>query len=266
MWGGASARESAKARAQLAVGLLPLGKAAAPWLPALGARLQTGLGFRVSQLTDPVEFGFAFLPARGQFASTAILLHLRELFFEGGATNGGADPNGALGVERPRTSDHGPRTTDLGPRTSDLGPGTTDHGPRTTGHGPATRDPRPATPNRVVLAVTDVDLCVPIFTFVFGEAIDGGPCAIVSGHRLRQEFYGLPPDAALFAERLLKMATHESGHMQGLRHCAAYRCVMATSYAIERVDLKSADFCPSCLREFRAALKPPMSADEAGRR
>lgn len=98
----------------------------------------------------------------------------------------------------------------------------------------------------VVLGVADVDLSLPIFTFVFGEARDNGPCAVISGHRLRQEFYGLPPDRPLFEERLLKMAVHELGHTLGLRHCAGYRCVMATSYSIERVDLKSLEFCSAC--------------------
>jgi archaemetzincin len=40
-----------------------------------------------------------------------------------------------------------------------------------------------------MLGVTGVDLYIPILTFVFGEAQMGGPCAVVSAHRLRQEFY-----------------------------------------------------------------------------
>src|ERR1051325_11632071 len=55
-----------------------------------------------------------------------------------------------------------------------------------------------------MLGVTGVDLYIPILTFVFGEAQMGGPCAVVSAHRLRQEFYGLPADPTLFLERLLK--------------------------------------------------------------
>ncbi|HXZ42622.1 MAG TPA: hypothetical protein VEG68_17925, partial [Terriglobales bacterium] len=35
-----------------------------------------------------------------------------------------------------------------------------------------------------VLGVTAVDLYIPILTFVFGEAQVGGPCAVVSLHRL----------------------------------------------------------------------------------
>src|ERR1022692_4315227 len=41
-------------------------------------------------------------------------------------------------------------------------------------------------------AVTSVDLYVPVLTFVFGEAQLTGSCAVVSLHRLREEFYGLP--------------------------------------------------------------------------
>jgi archaemetzincin len=97
-----------------------------------------------------------------------------------------------------------------------------------------------------VLGVTEVDLYIPILTFVFGEAqvADGG--ALVSAHRLRQEFYGMPRDPDLLRERLLKEALHELGHTYGLRHCSDYLCVMSASNGIERIDLKRADFCPAC--------------------
>jgi archaemetzincin len=97
-----------------------------------------------------------------------------------------------------------------------------------------------------VLGVTEVDLYIPVLTFVFGEAqvSDGG--AFVSAHRLRQEFYGLPADPELLHQRLLKEALHELGHTYGLRHCADYTCVMSASYGVERIDLKRADFCPAC--------------------
>jgi archaemetzincin len=44
-----------------------------------------------------------------------------------------------------------------------------------------------------LLAVTSLDLYVPVLTLVFGEAQLDGNCAVVSLRRLRQEFYGLPP-------------------------------------------------------------------------
>jgi len=97
-----------------------------------------------------------------------------------------------------------------------------------------------------VLGVAAVDLYIPILTFVFGEAQVGGPCAVVSLHRLRQEFYGLPADANILRERLLKEAVHEVGHTLNLTHCDDYRCAMAPSHAVEWIDLKENWLCSAC--------------------
>ncbi|MFN7995961.1 MAG: archaemetzincin family Zn-dependent metalloprotease [Bryobacteraceae bacterium] len=103
-----------------------------------------------------------------------------------------------------------------------------------------------ARPGGRLLAVTSVDLYVPVLTFVFGEAQLAGPCAVVSMHRLRDELYGMPPNPATLQERLLKEAVHELGHTYGLRHCDDWHCVMTSSHAVERLDVKSADFCENC--------------------
>ena len=97
-----------------------------------------------------------------------------------------------------------------------------------------------------LLGVTSADLYIPILTFVFGEALLEGTCAVVSTFRLRQEFYGLPANAILLGERLLKEAVHELGHTLGLAHCEDYRCVMAPSHAVEWIDLKENLFCSAC--------------------
>jgi len=96
------------------------------------------------------------------------------------------------------------------------------------------------------LGVTGVDLYIPILTFVFGEAELGGRCAVVSYHRLREEFYGLPADAEVVRQRLLKEAVHELGHTIELTHCDDYRCAMAPSHAVEWIDVKEATFCNDC--------------------
>jgi archaemetzincin len=79
-----------------------------------------------------------------------------------------------------------------------------------------------------------------------------GPCAVLSAHRLHQEFYGLPHDAELFRQRLIKEAVHELGHTLNLTHCDDYRCVMASSHAVEWIDLKGSALCETC----RAAVIP----------
>ena len=99
-----------------------------------------------------------------------------------------------------------------------------------------------------LLGVTAIDLYVPVLTFVYGEAQLDGSCALVSSHRLRDEYYGLPPNRRLLQERIAKEAVHELGHTLGLRHCFDWRCVMASSHNVERIDSKAGDFCPACLQ------------------
>ncbi len=106
-----------------------------------------------------------------------------------------------------------------------------------------------------LLAVTSLDLYIPILTFVFGEAQVGGAAAIVSYHRLRQEFYGLPEDLDVLANRLLIEAVHELGHTLRLTHCDDYRCAMAPSHAVEWIDLKDSGYCESCLSRVMEAAR-----------
>ena len=116
-------------------------------------------------------------------------------------------------------------------------------------------------PGTRLLAVTSVDLYVPVLTFVFGEAQLQGGCAVVSSHRLREEFYGLPARDGLLRERLVKEAVHELGHTFGLRHCDDWRCVMTSSHGVERLDVKSVDFCFLC---GRAVAGESMAARRVG--
>jgi archaemetzincin len=104
-----------------------------------------------------------------------------------------------------------------------------------------------------MLAVTGQDLFVPVLTFVFGEAQVAGPAAVVSTHRLREEFYGLPPNPVIEAERLLKEALHELGHTWGLRHCDDWRCIMSPAHSVERIDIRSAEYCAQCNHLVRGA-------------
>jgi archaemetzincin len=105
-----------------------------------------------------------------------------------------------------------------------------------------------------LLGITQLDLYIPILTFVFGEAQLGGTSAVVSYHRLQQEFYGLPQDRDLLANRLLIESVHELGHTLRLTHCHDYQCAMAPSHAVEWIDIKDSGFCEDCLARALQAV------------
>jgi archaemetzincin len=110
-----------------------------------------------------------------------------------------------------------------------------------------------------LLAIADVDLYIPVLKYVFGEAQLGGPCAVVSTHRLHQEFYGFDRDDDLLRQRLLKESVHELGHTQDLRHCQDYRCVMASSHSVEWIDLRDSALCGACRSRVESRPNPSIA-------
>jgi archaemetzincin len=105
-----------------------------------------------------------------------------------------------------------------------------------------------------LLGITDVDLFIPILTFVFGEAQLDGQAAVVSYARLVDG-----DDRILTARRLAREAVHELGHTFGLVHCAGISagrdggpCVMSRSASVRAVDAKSTRLCPDCRSRHRA--------------
>ncbi|MGA3116853.1 MAG: archaemetzincin family Zn-dependent metalloprotease [Syntrophobacteraceae bacterium] len=107
-----------------------------------------------------------------------------------------------------------------------------------------------STAHSKVLAVTGLDLYIPVLTFVFGEARLNGRCAVVSSYRLDNKFYGLPDNRRLLQDRLLKEAIHELGHTFGLFHCHNPQCVMKSSTYVEEIDFKSSRFCGNCFEKL----------------
>lgn len=107
-----------------------------------------------------------------------------------------------------------------------------------------------------ISGITEVDLFIPVFTYVFGEAQLGGKVSLVSLHRLRPEFYGDSPNKELYKLRILKEAVHELGHTFGLVHCPEeFNCVMSFSNTIYEIDKKKLDFCPSCQEALKIEIK-----------
>jgi archaemetzincin len=107
----------------------------------------------------------------------------------------------------------------------------------------AQRAPKDATR---ILGVTDVDLAIPMLSFLFGQAQLDGQVAVMSLFRLHQEFYGLPADQELLHERTVKEMLHELGHTFGLTHCTDARCAMSVATHVEFVDAKSERYCANC--------------------
>jgi archaemetzincin len=108
-----------------------------------------------------------------------------------------------------------------------------------------------AGPHRRVLAVTDVDLFMPVLTFVFGEAQLGGRAAVVSTARLATEG---GHRREILQARLATEAVHELGHTFGLLHCERAACAMHRSAGLRDVDRKDADLCLDCRRRLRAIV------------
>ncbi len=99
-----------------------------------------------------------------------------------------------------------------------------------------------------VVAITDVDLFIPVLTFVYGEAQLNGISAVVSTARLNVG------EVAQHLPRLVKTCVHELGHTFGLVHCDEAACVMRRSTNVAGLDAKSSSLCEDCRIRYRDSL------------
>lgn len=100
------------------------------------------------------------------------------------------------------------------------------------------------------LGLFNVDLFIPILTFIFGQAFLGGRTGIASLYRLSNERYGMAGDDRLLLDRFQKVAIHELGHSFGLIHCHHSTCVMRSGTYVEDIDQKEQHFCVKCRSEL----------------
>lgn len=102
------------------------------------------------------------------------------------------------------------------------------------------------------LGIFNIDLFIPILTYIYGQAFLNGCCGIASVYRLKNERYGLKRDDKAFISRFRKEVIHELGHLFGLIHCTNPVCVMRSSTYVEDIDQKDHHLCPNCIARLEA--------------
>jgi archaemetzincin len=115
---------------------------------------------------------------------------------------------------------------------------------------------------RLLVGVAWDDIAVPLFTFVFGLARQGGQACVVSIARTDPAFYGLPADPELRAARIVAEILHELGHLAMLQHCPDRGCVMSFAGNIERADTRGSRFCVDCAERVPRWLRGPARMPE----
>lgn len=111
-------------------------------------------------------------------------------------------------------------------------------------------DSEDASDNCKTLGIFNVDLFIPILTYIFGQAFLNGRCGIASIYRLSNERYGIKKDEKLFIDRIRKEIIHELGHTFGLIHCQNPTCVMRSSTYVEDIDQKNHQLCHKCKKDL----------------
>lgn len=107
--------------------------------------------------------------------------------------------------------------------------------------------------NSKTLGLFNVDLFIPILTYIFGQAYLNGRTGIASLYRLSNEKYGITKENNLLSDRFRKEVIHELGHTFGLIHCFNPACVMRSSTYVEDIDQKKHFLCRSCKEKLNKA-------------
>ncbi|KAF2081953.1 archaemetzincin family Zn-dependent metalloprotease [Flavobacterium sharifuzzamanii] len=107
-------------------------------------------------------------------------------------------------------------------------------------------------PNKriALMAITEKDLYPkPEWNYVFGLASYRDKIAVSSMYRMQKE-----ADFNLGLERLLKICSHEIGHMFGLYHCIEASCVMNGTNSMVETDRHSIRLCSLCQRKLNSGF------------
>ena len=101
-----------------------------------------------------------------------------------------------------------------------------------------------------IVGVISWDMFIPIFNYVYGQAIQGGSLALISLFRLNRNADGSAPSTSLVFERAAKLALHELGHLFNLFHCNETKCIMHFSGVIEDLNTIPFYLCRDCARRL----------------
>ncbi|MEG1023061.1 archaemetzincin family Zn-dependent metalloprotease [Flavobacterium plurextorum] len=102
-----------------------------------------------------------------------------------------------------------------------------------------------------LMAITEKDLYPkPEWNYVFGLASYRDKIAVSSIYRMQKE-----ADFNLCLDRLLKICSHEIGHMFGLHHCIEVNCVMNGTNSMVETDRHSIRLCSLCQRKLNTGFK-----------
>ncbi|MBI1306983.1 MAG: Zn-dependent protease [Bacteroidetes bacterium] len=106
-----------------------------------------------------------------------------------------------------------------------------------------------------LMAISQLDLYPkPEWNFVFGLSSLKNNVGVTSIHRFRTRNQ-TGTDTLLFLRRLLKVSSHEIGHMFGLKHCIEARCVMNGSNSLDETDRGTLRLCSHCQRKIQFSIQ-----------
>jgi len=102
-----------------------------------------------------------------------------------------------------------------------------------------------ASGSNFIIGITEKDLYVQGSNYIFGLADPQRKAGVVSLARLR-----VNSNPRLLNERIMKEASHEIGHLVGLKHCPEPTCIMSFANSTFDVDSKLPMLCKECLAQI----------------